>query len=201
MIPRLHLVTNDAVAERADFVVQARAIAAALERDVAIHLRAHELSARSLFELAAALVPGVPVLFVNDRADVALAAGVRGVHLGARSLPVAVVRRLLPEASIGYSAHSAAESARAEAEGANFVFAGSIYPTASHPGAPAAGVAFLRKCAAACRIPVLAIGGVTAERVAEVREAGAYGVAVISAVWDAPDPVQAALNLARMLNP
>jgi thiazole tautomerase (transcriptional regulator TenI) len=140
------------------------------------------------------------MVLVNDRVDVAITAPAHGVQLGVRSLPVGVVREISPGLLIGYSAHGAAECAGAERDGADFVFAGSIYPTESHPGARAGGLALLQNCVAACRMPVLAIGGVIPGRVAEVREAGAHGVAVIRAVWNAADPVQAAEQFAKLLN-
>ena len=139
------------------------------------------------------------LLLVNDRVDVALTARAHGVQLGRRSLPLPVARQLLGSRTIGYSAHDEQESVAAERDGADFLLVGSIYGTASHPGAVPGGIALLERCAAACSKPVLAIGGVTAERVAELRAAGAHGVAVIRAVWDAPEPVQAAEELAKLL--
>jgi thiamine-phosphate diphosphorylase len=137
-------------------------------------------------------------LVVNDRVDIALAARADAVQLGARSLPIPAVRAM-GGLTIGYSAHSAAEAAAAERDGADFVFAGSIYPTASHPGIMPGGLALLEATVAACAIPVLAIGGMTHERVPGVLEMGAHGVAVISAVWHAADPVLAAEQFAKLL--
>lgn len=87
----------------------------------------------------------------------------------------------------GASVHSVEAARRAERAGAHYVVFGSVFPTASHPGAPAAGEEALRVVARAVDIPVYAIGGITPERVAACRAAGAHGVAVIGAVWDAPD--------------
>lgn len=204
MIPRLHLVTDDAVLQDARFAARAIDLCATLRQEVAIHLRGRVFSGRKLFELAEQLRPHAEragsLLLINDRVDVALSAHVPAVHLGARSLPVERVRALAAIREIGYSAHSSAEAVLAAQQGANFILAGSIYATLSHPGATPAGVQLLEACVRLCPIPVLAIGGVTRERVAEVRAAGAHGVAVIRAVWHASDPVQAATQFAKLLS-
>ncbi len=204
MIPRLHLVTDDVVLEHPHFFDTAVALIRELRGHIALHLRGPHHSGGALFSLAQRLKEEAEqagtLLVINDRVDVALCAHVPAAHLGARSLPVSVARELLePGAVIGFSAHSAAEAAKAAQDGANFVFAGSIYRTASHPGAVPAGLALLRACADACQVPVLAIGGVDTTRVAEVRATGAHGVAVIRAVWHAAQPVQAAREFTRML--
>ncbi len=203
MIPRLHLVTDDAVLTNPDFVRTATELLLVLQRRVALHIRAHSLPARRIFEIASELAKRAEtvggMLIVNDRVDVALAARAQGVQLGARTLPVGTVRALTGDLAIGCSAHSVVESAHAEEEGANFVFAGTIFPTASHPERAPAGTGLLEECVAACRIPVLAIGGVTVEVLGDVMRTGAYGAAVIRAVWHAPDPVHAAEQLAKLL--
>lgn len=191
----IHVVTDDAVVGRPDFLATARAILAL--PGIRLHLRAHTLSGATFFELAAALK--APNLIINDRVDSALAAGAAAVQLGARSLPVAEVRRIAPALAIGYSAHAAGEARAAEAAGAEFVVIGTIYPSASHPGQAAAGLRLIEECRQQCAGPLIAIGGVTRERVSEVRAAGADGVAIIRAVWDAPDPVQAAAEFVNML--
>ena len=179
------------------------AVLRALRERVALHLRAHQLSASTIFQIAVELqsiaAESSASLLINDRVDVALTARAHGVHLGRRSLPIPVARRLIGHGLIGYSAHGEQECVAAERDGADFVFVGSIYPTASHPDRTPGGIALLERCVAAGRKPVLAIGGVTAENAAEVRAAGAHGAAVIRAVWDAPRPVQAAEELARLL--
>jgi len=200
MLARLHLVTDDAVLRAADFRERAQAVLAAHGPALALHLRGHGLNGAELFELARDIgfggdAAGAEVL-VNDRVDVALAAGVDGVQLGYRSLPIAAARSLLGiDAWIGYSAHSATEAAQAAADGADFLFVGALYPTASHPERPPAGVQLVRETVAAlapAEVPVIGIGGITPARVREVLEAGAYGVAVLGGVWRAADPVAAA---------
>jgi thiamine monophosphate synthase len=99
----------------------------------------------------------------------------------------------------GRSVHSVDAAKRAEAEGCEYVLAGSVFPTASHPGGPTGGLALVRDVAAAVRIPVVAIGGITAANARACIDAGAQGVAVISAIFDAPDPRAAAEELWRAI--
>jgi thiamine-phosphate pyrophosphorylase len=140
------------------------------------------------------------MVIVNDRVDIAAATNAAGAQLSARSLSISAARAILgPNAAIGYSAHALAEAERAEAEGANFLLLGTIYHTESHPEIVPAGIDLVASTARRCGIPILAIGGVTPERVPELRAAGAAGVAVIRAVWDARDPVHAAHELAKLL--
>ncbi|SIS52590.1 thiamine phosphate synthase [Alicyclobacillus vulcanalis] len=138
-------------------------------------------------------------VLVNDRVDVALAAGANGVHLAAKSLPVGAVRDLLAAVQkplvIGCSVHSLEEALAAEAAGADYVTFGHVFPTASHPGLPPKGVRELARVVEALSIPVVAIGGIDAANVAEVLAAGASGVAVIGAVVESPDPRGAAARI------
>jgi thiamine-phosphate pyrophosphorylase len=136
------------------------------------------------------------LLIVNDRIDVALAAGADGVQLGAGALPVAAPRRLMgARALIGRSVHSAAEATAAEAEGADFLIVGTIYPTATHAGKTPEEPALLEAVAGAVQLPFYAIGGITAATAAECVRRGAHGVAVIRAIGDAEDPEAAARGL------
>jgi thiamine-phosphate diphosphorylase len=195
-VPRLHLVTDDGVLGSADFPRVAGALLDALSIDgggVALHVRGPRATGRRLYEIAASLVERAraasALLVVNDRVDIALAVGLPAVHLGRRSLPVAQTRRLLgARVRVGVSTHAADEAAEAAAEGADWIFAGTIYATPSHPDRAGCGPGGLAPVvAAAAGTPVLAIGGVTPERVAEVLAAGAHGVAVVRGVWGAPD--------------
>ena len=159
-----------------------------------IQLRLKDADARTLVEVAKALVralPRVPVI-VNDRLDVALVAGAAGVHVGPDDLPAAAVRRLVPEGFVvGASVGSDAEIVLAR--GADYVGIGPLYETSSNPDAGRAigPVAFAR-LAKACRIPAVAIGGIDAANASAAMRAGAAGVAVIRAVFGAPDPESAA---------
>lgn len=135
-------------------------------------------------------------VFVNDRADLALALGF-GVHLTGSSMPTQAARRILPPTSaVGRSVHSADQAMAAQADGADYVVFGPVFDTPSKRvyGAPQ-GLAALRAVCERLRIPVLAIGGIDASRVAACRESGAGGVCVIRAVWDSEDPAGAARAL------
>jgi len=169
-----------------------------------VQLRETDLPGRDLLDLAVSLRAAIgdrATLLVNDRADVALAARADGVHLPERGLPVAAVRDVVGEGClIGRSVHSVEAAVRGEQEGADFVQAGTIFETASKPGAPAAGLALVRDVVGAVSIPVLAIGGITADNACEVIEAGAGGVAVIGAIMDADDPLRAARVLRRAID-
>jgi thiamine-phosphate pyrophosphorylase len=132
-------------------------------------------------------------LFVNDRADVALAVGADGVQRTGASLPVSALRPICPPGfMIGASVHSTAEARIAEPEGADFLIFGPVYDTLSKRqyGAPQ-GLAALERVASSVRLPVLAVGGITPARVGEVRRAGAAGVAVIGAILGAERPADA----------
>lgn len=127
---------------------------------------------------------------VNDRLDVALAAGAHGVHLRADSMPAHRARALAPPGFlIGRSVHSLEDVARATAGGGlDYVMFGPVWPTSSKPGHPGAGVQTLAEVAAATAVPVLAIGGITPETSVEAMCAGAAGFAAIS-LFDTPADV------------
>jgi thiamine-phosphate pyrophosphorylase len=134
------------------------------------------------------------VLLINDRLDVALACRADGVHLGGHSLPTDAARSLLgPDRLIGVSTHSRSEIVRAATLGADFATFGPVYATPSKAAyGPAKGLAALH---AACRnppLPVFALGGIKPDHQAEVLQAGAAGIALISAVYSDPDPQIAA---------
>ncbi len=173
----------------------------ALEGGVdAVQLRLKGASAGELFPLAKIIREIADrvgaALYVNDRADVALAAGAAGVHLAGRSLPVAAARAVLrPPFKIGVSCHSVAEAIQAETEGADYVYLGTIFPSASKPGVSPVGLEELNRARREIRIPIIAIGGITAENVGAVLSAGADGVAVISAVAGHRSPREAAQGL------
>jgi thiamine-phosphate diphosphorylase len=128
-------------------------------------------------------------LFINDRLDIALAVPAAGVQLGSNGLPVAAARALNPRWWIGKSVHDLAEAEAARAEGADYLVVGPVYATASHPSRKPLGVAQLRTIAlAAGDLPVIAIGGITVNRVRDVRNSGAHGIAAIRAFWDDAEP-------------
>jgi thiamine-phosphate pyrophosphorylase len=144
---------------------------------------------------------GHALLVINDRLDVAQAAGATGVHLPENGLPVAIARWLLGQhVLIGRSVHSEEAAIEAERDGADYVQLGAIYATESKPDAKAAGPELVRKVSSAVTIPVLAVGGVRPENAAEVIEAGASGASVISAIQSADDPEAATRQLVEAMS-
>lgn len=191
-LPVVHLITDRRLAP--DLVARAgAALVGAPPGTVAIHLREKDLDARALLALARALADACHArgqrLLVNDRLDVALAAGADGVHLPSAGVAPADARRLLgPAALVGVSCHGPEDVRRALAGGASFATFGPVYDTPSkRPYGPPVGVAALRE-AAAIGLPLVALGGVTPSRAAETRSAGARGVAAIRAWLEAADP-------------
>jgi len=129
---------------------------------------------------------------VNDRVDLALAVGADGVHLGQDDLPPRAARPLLrPGMVLGRSTHSVGQAREAQVEGADYIAVGSMFPTRTKPDFQLVGPELIRAIRPETRSPLVGIGGVTRENVAEVIRAGADGVAVISAVCGAPDPAAA----------
>ena len=199
-LPRLHAITDERIARRADLDTLTRALADGGGSDLVIHARGRALTGLEHYELAFHLSTLPSFLFVNDRLDVALAVPAAGVHLGQASLPVSAARALNPQWWIGKSVHDLAEAEAARAEGADYLVVGPVYATASHPDRRALGVDRLRQIAALDpSLPVIAIGGITAERVRGVRAAGAYGVAAIRALWDDAEPAEAARRMRQEL--
>src|SRR5689334_10644553 len=145
-----------------------------------IQLRAPGLTAREVEREANALVlkASVPVV-VSSRCDVALAAGAAGVHLPERDINVADARALMGQRLVGRSVHSIQAAVSAERDGADYVIFGPVWPSPSHPDEQPQGIEALADVARAVRITVLAIGGVTSERAAEIEKAGAAGYAAI----------------------
>lgn len=142
------------------------------------------LAARDLKRLARR--HGVPVI-VNDRADVAMAAGADGVHLGRDDVPAGSIRRAWPDALIGVSVHDEVERVEAEGAGADYIACGSLFGTGTKADATPLDHELFRALCAASSVPVVGIGGITVERAAQVRALGASGVAVISGLWSAGD--------------
>jgi thiamine-phosphate pyrophosphorylase len=192
---RLYLVTDrhQTRARPAADVVE-ECLAAGLR---AVQLREKDLDAAELFLLARGLREATSRvgarLLVNDRADVALAVAADGVQRTHASLPVSVIRAVVgPARLLGASVHSLAEALSAEREGADFLVFGPVHDTPSkRPYGPPQGVDMLAQVVHAVKTPVFAIGGMTPARVAEARRAGAYGVAVISAILGTERPADA----------
>jgi thiamine-phosphate diphosphorylase len=155
-----------------------------------VQIRERDLDGRALLQLVRACVAAVRTtstrVIVNERVDVALAAGAHGVHLRGDSMPAARVRTMVPPSFlIGRSVHDADEAARvAEDGGLDYLVFGPVFDTSSKPGCPAAGVEALRAVVSRTVLPVLAVGGVTHDRVATVTAAGAAGFGAISLFAD-----------------
>lgn len=175
------------------------AVEAALQGGVkAVQLREKDLSPDALLPLAKELrvltMRYGALLFINDNIDIALAVKADGVHLGGHSETTEVIRaKVGRKMLIGVSTHSKEEIEIAAKQGADFVTFGPVYATPSKAkyGDPQG----LEKLAAACRdssIPVFALGGITPERATEVQQAGAKGIALISAIMACPAPREAA---------
>ena len=193
-LPRLHAITDERIARHPDLERLTGLFAQAGE-GLAVHARGRSLAGLELYDLAIRLSGHPPIrLFVNDRLDVALAARAAGVQLTRDSLPPADARGLNADWWIGRSAHSLEEARSALAEGADYLLAGPVFETASHPGVPPMGVERLEEIVR-LGSPVIAIGGVSPERARVLKQAGVYGVAAIRALWDAPEPAAAARHL------
>lgn len=196
-------------------------VAAAMRAGVdSVQIRERHVTAKQLLQAAQRLlIPASEtgtVVTINDRADIALAllparlptrratpGGCLvsvGVHLGGQSLPVALVRRHLPLPLVGVSVHSLAEALSAARDGADYLTFGHVFPSNSHPDLPPTGLGLLAEVVAAVDIPVFAIGGIDIGNVQEVLATGCDGIAVLSAVLNAPDPALAASQLRAALD-
>lgn len=199
--PILCLVTDPRVAPECLPEIVGRAVDGGVNL---VQLRLPGLPAGRMYNIGEAVlraIDGHAPLVVNDRADVARALGAAGVQLGEESLPVTAARTVVgPDALIGRSVHSVEGAIGAEAAGASYLILGTIFPTGSHPDAPGAGLDLVRRVCDSIRRPVIAIGGMTAANAAAVRAAGATGVAVLSAILEAPDPARAAADIWSALN-
>ncbi len=192
MSPVLCMVTDRRRAGTAEALV-ARVAAAAAAGAQLVQVREPDLEARALLELVRAIVTAVhgsrTRVLVNDRLDVALAAGAHGVHLRGTSVPAARLRALAPPGFlVGRSVHAADEAARARADGGlDYLIFGTVFESGSKPEAPAAGVTRLGDAvAAAAGLPVLGIGGVTVARSGMLAGAGCAGLAAIGLFADGP---------------
>lgn len=188
---------TDAARGGADEIVQ-RALACVRGGATMVQLRLKDANARTQVEVARALLAALPAtvpLIMNDRADLAIAAGAAGVHVGADDLPAAAVRRLVgPHRIVGVSVGSDEEAL--QAVDADYVGIGPVYATASKGDAGAAiGTDELRRLAELCARPAVAIGGIDASNAASAMVAGVAGVAVIRAMFSAPNPEEAARSL------
>jgi thiamine-phosphate pyrophosphorylase len=199
---RLYLITGD----QGDEVDTARIVEAALEGGATvIQLRKKSMPMREQYRLALALRiltrEHEALLIVNDHADLAIAADADGVHLGQDDLPPDAVRALpgFDGRLIGRSTHSLAQAQLAVHEGVDYVAIGPVYPTPTKEGRPAVGTALVSRVSAVMDRPFVAVGGIDHDNAAQVVEAGARAIAVVRAVYDAPDPAEAARRLHELI--
>ena len=175
-------------------------VALAVEGGVDIvQLREKDLPGRHLLDLTMKLkdaIKGKALLIVNERVDVALISGADGVHLGENALSPSQVRALSDgEIIIGRSVHDAAGAINAQQQGADYLIAGSVFPTRTHPNQTPQGIQLMEELAPSLTIPYFGIGGINATNASQVIRAGASGVAVISAILASSQPEQAARKL------
>ena len=163
----------------------------------AFQVRDKTSTARELMMLTERVMAASRVtVVVNDRLDVALAVGADGVHLGDDDLSVASARLVAPHLLIGGTCRSLSAVRRAQDDGADYAGVGPVFASASKDGLPAPmGVAGLAEVIGA--LPVLAIGGISADHAPAVKAVGAHGIAVIGGIWSARDPIAAAAALAQ----
>ncbi|TBL81151.1 thiamine phosphate synthase [Paenibacillus thalictri] len=184
----LHLITTGR-----QKLEEAAAIARRLPSELidVVHIREKHRTAREIMDWHQALSAALPgtAIYINDRVDAAASVQAVGVQLGYTSVPIETARKLMPAGThIGCSVHSVAEAREARQNGADYVFFGHIYATASKEGAPPRGVDALAEVVRAAGVPVVAIGGIGPEQTGEVLSAGAAGIAVLSSVFLHADP-------------
>ena len=203
VLGRLHVLTDTRDGRDALGVVRAALSAGA----PVVQVRAKDGTDRELHELAelvARLCEAAGALcVVDDRADIALAVGAGGTHLGAHDLPLSAARRVVgPDHVLGGTARDPARARELVAQGATYLGVGPAAATSTKAGLPdPLGVRGVGAVAAAVDVPVIAIGGVTVEHVPALLAAGVHGVAVVAAVSQAADPASATRELLAALPP
>lgn len=169
-----------------------------------VQLREKERGSRALYDLAVKVLDicrnrHVPLL-IDDRADIALAAGADGVHVGASDLPADVMRNILgPKMIIGSTAKTVDWALREQRLGADYLGVGAVYPTETKTDAAGIELPELRRICESTDIPVAAIGGLNYDNIDILKGSGADGIAVVSAIMKAADPYEAARLLSKKL--
>lgn len=168
----------------------------------AVQLREKTAVGNNFYEKAVqvkALLDSLSIpLIINDRVDIALAVEAAGVHLGQSDLPVKAARKIIPASMVvGVSAHTVEEAKAAEKSGADYIGAGSIFPTASKHDASLLPDGMLERIIESVSIPVVAIGGITERNASKLRSFMIDGIAVVSAITGSPNPKSAAQELLK----
>jgi thiazole tautomerase (transcriptional regulator TenI) len=195
-VPVVHAVTTDEIVSRPDFIDTACAIMRVLGPRGALHLRASRLTGARFQSLAEGLAAAQGLtggwLIVNDRIDIALAAGARGAQLTSRSIATSDARKVAPTLAIGASVHDVEEGRISIAAGADWLVAAqaSSAGRTKHDAFRIEG--WVRTLARSTSVPVIAIGGVQIDHARALREMGIHGIAVIRGIWDASNAEQAA---------
>ncbi len=170
----------------------------------AIQLRIKNASTREMIEVGKRIrritTSYDALFFVNDRVDVALAVHADGVHVGQSDMPPRLVREIAPNLVLGVSASTVQEAMRAEREGADYIGAGSVFPTKTKEDAKFMGIRTLREIVRAVDIPVVAIGGINMSNLRDVLETGVDGIAVISAIVASHDVKGATENMRKIID-
>ncbi|WP_159462215.1 thiamine phosphate synthase [Halobacillus sp. Marseille-P3879] len=161
----------------------------------AVILREKQKSAQAYLEFVKELLnAGVSreKLWIHDRADIAWLTGVDNLHLPEAGLPVEEVKKHFPFMKVGKSVHSLKSAHQAQNQGADYVMFGHVFPTASKQGLNARGIDQLKELTSTLHIPVIAIGGITSGRMGDISASGAEGAAVMSGIFNAATPLEAA---------
>lgn len=197
-ILRLVAITDDALERRAHLIE--RTAAAVRGGATCVQLRLKNATPREVVDIARALIAAVSVpVIVNDRADIALAAGAAGVHVGEADLPVVAIRSFAPSGFV-IGASLGGDRELENAKDADYVGIGPLFSSGSkHDAGHAIGIDGFKRLAALCDLPAIAIGGITPERVPQIMEAGAAGVAAINAIFKGADPEGATRLLAAAI--
>jgi len=167
-----------------------------------VQLRKKEGSTKEILKLALKvkeIVNNRATYIIDDRIDIALACEADGFHIGKDDMPLQIAKRLCPQSIIGFSVERSDEAIEGEKMGASYLGAGPVFATKNKPEEMPIGLEGLRRICESVSIPVIAIGGIALENVRDVLEAGASGVAVISAVADAENPVSSVRALVKAL--
>jgi thiamine-phosphate diphosphorylase len=198
-LPVLHAVTNDEIISRPDFLDRAADVMSAVGPRGAIQLRAPRTDAATLYEIALRLgeraASSSAWIVLNDRVDIALAAGAQGAQLTGQSIEIGDALRIASSLAIGVSIHNLEEGVAARLIGAAWGVVGHVLdsPIDAARREASRGMALLRQLSRGT-LPIVAIGGVVPQHVGPLRRLGAYGVAAIRGIWDAENAGRAAAD-------